>query len=131
MRLNAEYPHNRQTSLDATDSLSSTYKSESSSDKEGDDMPAQKKQKIDNPQARPVVESPQAVDDPISECSGCRSPYGGLDSYSIQDPFDGQDPFYETLNLLATLGNDEPTEGRLKEDGDGISAPQSHGNDRP
>jgi hypothetical protein len=58
-----------------------------------------------------------AVDDLILEGSDCQDPYGG------------QDPFDESMKLLATAG-DEPIDGGLKEDGDVISAPQSHENDR-
>jgi hypothetical protein len=132
LRLNAEYSHSQQTSLDTTVSLSSTYesKSDSGSDSEVDDMPAQKKRKIDNPQARPVKNSPQAVDT-ISEGSGCQGPCGSLDSYSVQDPFSGQDPFDEALKLLTSVAANKPTDGGLKEESDGISSPQSYENDTP
>lgn len=59
-----------------------------------------------------------AVDDPILEGADCQDPYGG------------QDPYDESMNLLATAGDDEPIDTRLKEDSDVISAPQSHRNDR-
>jgi hypothetical protein len=59
-----------------------------------------------------------AVDDPILEGPDCQDPYGG------------QDPYDESMKLLATAGDDEPIDGGLKEDSDVISAPQSHENDR-
>lgn len=101
----------------------------STRDSEVDDWLAQKKQKIDNPQVRPVRDGPQDFDGPKLEGSGCCSPRGGLDPYSVQDSFSDKDPFDEALELLATVGDDEPTDGRPKEDGDGVSAPQSHEND--
>ena len=76
-------------------------------------------------------DSPQAFDNPNLEGSGCQSPCGGLDSYSVQDPFSGQDPFDEALKLLASVAANKPTDGGLKEEGDGISALQSHENDIP
>jgi hypothetical protein len=51
-----------------------------------------------------------AVDDPILEGADCQDPYGG------------QDPYDESMKLLATAGEDEPTNGGLKEDSDIISA---------
>lgn len=101
----------------------------STHDSEVDDWLAQKKRKIDNPQVRSVRGGPQAFGGPKLEGSGCCSPSGGLDSYSVQDSFSGQDPFDEAVELLATVGDDEPTDGGPKEDGDGVSAPQSHEND--
>jgi hypothetical protein len=53
-----------------------------------------------------------------------------LDSYSVQDPFKGRDPFDEALKLLAFVAANKLTDGGLKEEGDGISALQSHENDR-
>jgi hypothetical protein len=53
-----------------------------------------------------------------------------LEGADYQDPYSGQDPYNESMKLLATAGEDEPTNGRLKEDSDVISAPQSHENDR-
>jgi hypothetical protein len=119
MKLNTNYLHSRQTSLGTTISSSSIHESDSNSDSDSevDDSPAQKKRKIDNPQARTMREDLLAVDDSILEGS------------DIQDPYGGQDPYNETMKLLATAG-DEPIDGGLKEDGDVISAPQSHENDR-
>jgi hypothetical protein len=82
------------------------------------DRLAQKKRKIDNLQARTVRDDLPAVDDPILERADC------------QDPFGGQDPYDESLKLLATAGDDEPIDSRLKEDSNIISAPQSHEDDR-
>jgi hypothetical protein len=59
-----------------------------------------------------------AVDDPILEGADCQDPYGG------------QDPYDESIKLLATASNDDPIDNRLKEDSDVISALQSHENDR-
>jgi hypothetical protein len=119
MKLNTNYLHSRQTSLDTTISSSSIYESDNNSysDSEVDDRPAQKKRKIDNPQARTMREDLLAVDDPILEGSDCQDPYGG------------QDPYNETMKLLTTAG-DEPIDGGLKEDSDVIGAPQSHENDK-
>jgi hypothetical protein len=58
-----------------------------------------------------------AVDDPILEGADCQDPYGG------------QDPYDESIKLLATASNDDPIDNRLKEDSDVISALQSHEND--
>jgi hypothetical protein len=58
-----------------------------------------------------------AVDDPILE---------GSDS---QDTYGCQDPYNESMKLLATASEDEPIDSRLKEDSNVISAPQSHEND--
>jgi hypothetical protein len=57
-----------------------------------------------------------AVDDLILEGSDC------------QDPYDGQDPYDESMKLLSTAGDEEPTDGGLNEDSDAISAPQSRTN---
>jgi len=74
MKLNTNYSHSQQTSLDTTISSSSIYESESesesSSNSEVDDGPAQKKRKIDNPQARTVRDDLLAVD-PILEGADC------------------------------------------------------------
>jgi hypothetical protein len=59
-----------------------------------------------------------AVDDPILEGPNCQDPYGS------------QDPYDESMKLLATAGDDEPIDSRLKGDSDVISARQSHENDR-
>jgi hypothetical protein len=59
-----------------------------------------------------------AADNPILEGSDCQDPYGG------------QDPYNESMKLLATTGDDEPIDGGLKEDSDAISALQSQENDR-
>ena len=90
----------------------------SDSDSEVDDGPAQKKRKIDNPQARAVRDDPLAVDNPILEGADCQDPYGG------------RDPYDESMKLLATVGDDEPIDSGLKEDSDVISALQSHENNR-
>ncbi len=96
-------------------SLSSIHKSKSESksdsNSEIDDRPAQKKQKIDNPQARTVRDDLLAVNDLILEDSDCQNPYSG------------QDPYDESMKLLTTAGNDKPIDGRLKEDSDVINAP--------
>ena len=127
MKLYANHSHGRQTSLDATISSSSIRKSESESDSDSDgdsdsdsdsdsevdDGPAQKKRKIDTPQARTVRDDLLAADNPILEGSDCQDPYGG------------QDPYDESIKLLATAGDDEPINGRLKEDSNAISALQS------
>jgi hypothetical protein len=97
--------------------LSSIHESKSDGDSEVDDSPVQKKRKIDNPQARTMRDDLLAVDDPILKGADCQDPYGG------------QDPYNESMKLLAA-GEDEPTNGRLKEDSDIISTPQSHENDR-
>jgi hypothetical protein len=91
---------------------------DSDSDSEVDDRPAQKKRKIDNPQARTVRDDLLAADNPMLEGSDCQDPYGG------------QDPYDESIKLLATAGDDEPIDGGLKEDSDAISALQSQENDR-
>jgi hypothetical protein len=57
-----------------------------------------------------------AVDDPILEGSDCQDPYGG------------QDPYDESMKLLATTGGDKPMDDKLKE-GDDINALQGHEND--
>lgn len=90
MILNAYYSHSWQTNLNTTISSSSICESESDSDSEAYDRPAQKKRKIDNPQARTVSDNLLAVDDPILEGSDCQDPYGG------------QDPYDESMKLLAT-----------------------------
>jgi hypothetical protein len=59
-----------------------------------------------------------AANNPILEGSDCQDPYGG------------QDPYNESIKLLATTGDDEPIDGGLKEDSDAISALQSQRNDR-
>jgi hypothetical protein len=71
MKINANYSHSRQTSLNTTISSSSICKSESGSDSdsEADDRPAQKKRKIDNSQARTVGDDLLPVNDPILEGS--------------------------------------------------------------
>jgi hypothetical protein len=51
-----------------------------------------------------------AADNPILEGSNCQDPYGG------------QDPYNESIKLLATASDDEPIDGGLKEDSDAISA---------
>jgi hypothetical protein len=61
--------------------------------------------------ARTVRDDLPAVDDPILEGPDCQDPYGG------------QDPYDESMKLLATAGDGEPIEGGLKEDSDVISAP--------
>ena len=63
----------RQTSPDTTISSGSIYKSksESGSDSEVDDRPAQKKRKIDKPQARTVRDDLLAVGDPTLEGADC------------------------------------------------------------
>jgi hypothetical protein len=58
-----------------------------------------------------------AVDDPI------------LEGFYSQDPYGGQDPYNESMKLLATAGEDESIDSGLKEDSHVISAPQSHEND--
>jgi hypothetical protein len=52
-----------------------------------------------------------AVDDPILEGS------------NYQDPYGGQYPYDESMKLLATTGDNEPIDSRLKEDSDAINAP--------
>jgi hypothetical protein len=101
-------------------SSSSIYKSKSESDSDSkvDNRPAQKKQKINNPQARTVRDDLLAVDDPILEGADCQ------DLYSSQDPYD------ESMKLFATASEDKPTNGRLKENSNVISVPQSHESDR-
>ena len=120
MKLSTNYSHSQQTSLDTTISSSSIHESESESDgdSEVDDGPAQKKRKIDNPQARTVRGDLLAADNPILEGADCQDPYGG------------RDPYDESMKLLATAGEDEPIDGGLNEDSDAISAPQSQENDR-
>jgi hypothetical protein len=59
-----------------------------------------------------------AVENPILEGADC------------QDRYYGQGPYDESMKLLATSSEDEPTNGGLKEDSDVISAPQSYENDR-
>src|ERR1700734_1421756 len=55
--------------------------------------PAQKKRKIYNPQARTVRDDLLAADNPI------------LEGYDCQDPYGGQDPYDESIKLLATAGD--------------------------
>jgi len=69
MKLNTNYSHSQQTSINTTISSSSIYESESES--EVDDGPSQKKRKIDNPQARTVRDGLLAVDNPILEGADC------------------------------------------------------------
>ena len=118
MKLNTNYSHSQQTSLNTTISSSSIHKSESESDgdSEVDDGPAQKKRKIDNPQARTVRDDLLAADDPILEGSDYQNPYSG------QDPYGGRDPYDESIKLLATTGDNESIDGELEEDSDAISA---------
>jgi hypothetical protein len=106
MKHNANYSHSQQTSLNTTISSSSICESESKSDSDSevDDRPAQKKRKSDNPQAQTMRDNLLAVDDPILEGSDC------------QDPYSGQDPYNESMKLLATAGEIEPLDGGLKED---------------
>jgi hypothetical protein len=52
-----------------------------------------------------------------------------LEGSDCQDPYDGQDPYDESMELLSTADDKEPTDGRLKEDSDTISALQSCAND--
>jgi hypothetical protein len=99
-------------------SSSSIHESKSNGDSEVDDGLTQKKRKIDNPQARTVRDDFLAVDDSILEGADCQDPYGG------------QDPYGESIKLLATAGEEEPIDGGLEEDSDAISALQSQGNDR-
>jgi hypothetical protein len=64
-----------------------------------------------------VRDDPLAVDNPI------------LEGFDCQDPYGGQDPYDESMKLLATAGDDKHIDGGLKENDDVINAPQSHEND--
>jgi hypothetical protein len=46
-----------------------------------------------------------------------------LEGSNYQDPYSGQDPYDESIKLLATAGDDEPIDGGLKEDSDAIPSP--------
>jgi hypothetical protein len=106
----------------STGSLSESHDSstDSDSDREAgselDDRPAQKKQKIDNTQVRTVRDDLLAIDDLI------------LEGPDYQDHYSGQDPYNESMKLLATAVVDEPVDGGLKEDSDVISSSQNHEN---
>jgi hypothetical protein len=52
-----------------------------------------------------------------------------LEGFDCQDPYGGQDPYNESIKLLATAGDDEPTNGGFEEDSDATSALQSQEND--
>jgi hypothetical protein len=51
-----------------------------------------------------------------------------LEGPDCQDHCGGQDPYDESMKLLATADDDEPIDGRLKEDSDVISSSQNHEN---
>jgi len=72
---------------------------------------------MDN-QARTVRDDLLAVDDLYLEGS------------NYQDPYGGQNPYDEAMELLATAGDDEPIDDGLKEDSDAINAPLSDENDK-
>jgi hypothetical protein len=91
---------------------------DSNSDSKVDGRLAQKKRKIDNPQARTVRGDLLAADNPILEGSDC------------QDPYSGQDLYNEFIKLFATASNNKPIDGGLKEDSNAISTLQSQENDR-
>ena len=61
---------------------------DSNSDSEVDDRLAQKKRRIDNPQARTIRGDLLATNNPILEGADCQDPYGG------------QDPYNESINSL-------------------------------
>jgi hypothetical protein len=98
-----------------TGSLSESYNNstDSNSNREAeselDNRSVQKKQKIDNTQARTVRDSLLAIDNLILEGPDC------------QDPYSSRDPYNESIKLLATAVGDEPIDSRLKEDSDIIS----------
>ena len=46
-----------------------------------------------------------------------------LEGSDCQDPYGGQDPYDESMKLLATTGDNEPIDSWLKEDSDVINAP--------
>jgi hypothetical protein len=48
-----------------------------------------------------------------------------LEGSNYQDPYSSQDPYDESMKLLATTSEDKPTDGRPKEDSNAISALQS------
>jgi hypothetical protein len=53
-----------------------------------------------------------------------------LEGPNYQDLYSSQDPYDESIKLLATAGDDEPIDGGLKEDSNVIGALQSYENDR-
>ena len=53
-----------------------------------------------------------------------------LEGSDCQDPYSGQDPYNKSIKLLATVDDDKPIDGGLKEDSNAISVLQSQENDR-
>ena len=104
----------------STSSLSESHNSstDSDSDKEAgsklDNRLAQKKQKLDNIQVRTIRDDLLAIDDLI------------LEGPNYQDYYSGQDPYNESMKLLATTVVDELVDNGLKEDSDVISSSQNH-----
>jgi hypothetical protein len=51
-----------------------------------------------------------------------------LEGPDYQDPYSGQDPYNESMKLLAITVDDEPIDSRLEDDSNVISSLQSHKN---
>jgi hypothetical protein len=100
----------------STGSLLESYNSntDSNSNREAeskvDDRLVQKKQKIDNTQARTIRDSLLAIDNLILEGPNC------------------QDPYDKSIKLLATAVDNKPIDSRLKEDSNITSLLQSYEN---
>jgi hypothetical protein len=106
----------------STGSLSESHDSstDSNSNREAesklDNRPVQKKQKIDNIQARTIRDSLLAIDNLILEGPDC------------QDPYSSRDPYNKSIKLLATAVSNKLIDSRLKKDSDIISLLQSYKN---
>jgi hypothetical protein len=79
-------------------------------------FPEIRPEELPNAQARTVRDGLLAIDDLILEGPDCQDPYGG------------QDPYDESMKLLAIAVDDEPIDGGLEDDSDVISSLQSHEN---